>query len=155
MATNFLTKLTQISWDSFGFFQKHQILSNNCSGYLRQLLKKFGLLFMPTSGHTGHASSMSIVMLSSSQLLQIVGNGKRWHYALFCWSFFALLLFNVDEKNESGSSLGFLCCWTVWPDWALYRTLDNFLKPLATINLPQFPTFVGNFCKGVKIYHFS
>ena len=33
--------------------------------------------------------------------------------------------------------------------------LGNFLKPLATINLPQSPTFLGNFCKGVKIYHFS
>ena len=28
----------------------------------------------------------------------------------------------------------------------------SFLMPLATINLP---TFLGNFCKGVKIYHSS
>ena len=40
----------------------------------------------------------------------------------------------------------------VWPDWAIYWTLGNFLKPLATINLPKFPTFLGNFCKGVKIF---
>ena len=32
---------------------------------------------------------------------------------------------------------------------------DNFLKPWATINLPKSPTFLGNFCKGVKISHFS
>ena len=44
---------------------------------------------------------------------------------------------------------------TVRPDWAIFWTLGNFLKPLATINLPQNPTFFGNFCKGVKIYHFS
>ena len=31
----------------------------------------------------------------------------------------------------------------------------HFLKPLATINLPKSPTFSGNFCKGVKIDHFS
>ena len=43
----------------------------------------------------------------------------------------------------------------VWPDWAIYWTLGNFLKPLATINLPKSPTFLGNFCKGVKIYHIS
>ena len=43
----------------------------------------------------------------------------------------------------------------VWPDWAIYWTLGYFLKPLATINLPKSPTFLGNFCKGVKIYHFS
>ena len=30
-----------------------------------------------------------------------------------------------------------------------------FLKPLATFNLPKSPSFLSNFCKGVKIYHFS
>ena len=42
----------------------------------------------------------------------------------------------------------------VWPDWAIYWTLGKFLKPLATINLPKSPTFLGDFCKGAKIYHF-
>ena len=42
-----------------------------------------------------------------------------------------------------------------WPDWAIFCNLGNFLKPLATINMPKSPTFLGNFCKGVKIYHFS
>ena len=43
----------------------------------------------------------------------------------------------------------------VWPNWAIYWTLGNFWKPLATINLSKYPTFLSNFCKGVKIYHFS
>ena len=43
----------------------------------------------------------------------------------------------------------------VWPDLAIYTTLGKFLKPLATIKLPKSPTFLGNFCKGVKIYYFS
>ena len=43
----------------------------------------------------------------------------------------------------------------VWPDWANYWNLDRFSKPLATINLPKSRTFLGNFCKGVKIIHFS
>ena len=43
----------------------------------------------------------------------------------------------------------------VWPDWAIFWTLGNFSKHLATINLPKSPTFLGNSCKGVKIYHFS
>ena len=43
----------------------------------------------------------------------------------------------------------------VWPDWAIYWTLGNFSKPLATISLPKSPTFLGNFWKGVKIFHFS
>ena len=44
---------------------------------------------------------------------------------------------------------------SVWPDWAIYWTLGNFLKPLVTINLPTSLTFLSNFCKGVKIFHFS
>ena len=43
----------------------------------------------------------------------------------------------------------------VWPDWTIYWTLGNFSKPLATINLPKSLTFLGNFCKRVKIYHFT
>ena len=31
-------------------------------------------------------------------------------------------------------------------DW----TFGHFLKSLATINLPKSPTFLGNYCKGVK-----
>ena len=39
--------------------------------------------------------------------------------------------------------------WPVWPNWAIYWTLGNILKPLAKINLPKSSTFLGNFCKGV------
>ena len=42
----------------------------------------------------------------------------------------------------------------VWPDCSIYWTLGNFSKPLATFNL-QKSTFIGNFCKGVKIFNFS
>ena len=28
-------------------------------------------------------------------------------------------------------------------------------KALATINLPKYPKFLGNFCKGVKFFNFS
>ena len=44
---------------------------------------------------------------------------------------------------------------SVWPDWAIFWPLGNFLKPLATINLPQSSRFLGNYCKSVKIIHFS
>ena len=39
---------------------------------------------------------------------------------------------------------------TVWPDWAIYWTYGKFLKPLATINLPKSPTFLGIFVKVSK-----
>ena len=51
--------------------------------------------------------------------------------------------------------LTFMKWGAVRPDRAIYWTLGNFLKPLATINLPKFPTFLGDFFKVVKIYHFS
>ena len=34
----------------------------------------------------------------------------------------------------------FLLLRALWPDWAIYWSLDNFLRPLATINLPKSPT---------------
>ena len=43
----------------------------------------------------------------------------------------------------------------VWPDWAIFWTLGTFLKPLATINLPQSSPFLSIYCKVVKIIHFS
>ena len=43
----------------------------------------------------------------------------------------------------------------VLPDLAIYLTFGNFLNPLATISFHKSPTFLGNFCIGVKIYHFS
>ena len=39
--------------------------------------------------------------------------------------------------------------------WQFIEILGKFLKPLATINLPKSPTFLGNFCKGVKTFNFS
>ena len=42
----------------------------------------------------------------------------------------------------------------VWPDLVIYCTLGNFKKLLSTINLLKSHTFLWNFCKGVKIYHF-
>ena len=48
-----------------------------------------------------------------------------------------------------------LCSLPVWPNLANYWTLGNFLNPSATINLPPSPPFLGNFCKGVKIIHFT
>ena len=44
---------------------------------------------------------------------------------------------------------------TVWSDWAIYWILGNFSKSVASIILPKLPTFLGNFCKGVKNFNFS
>ena len=59
------------------------------------------------------------------------------------------LVIAQNQKAYPGSCTRIL--WTVWPDWSL----GNFLKTLATINLPKSSTFLSNFCKGVKIFNFS
>ena len=41
---------------------------------------------------------------------------------------------------------------SVRPDWAIYWTLGNYSKPLATINLPNSLTFLGNFCNVSKSF---
>ena len=33
--------------------------------------------------------------------------------------------------------------------------MGQLLKPLATINLPKYPAFLGNFCKSAIIFNFS
>ena len=43
----------------------------------------------------------------------------------------------------------------MWPDWAIYCTLGDFTKPVATNILPKLPTLLGNLCNGVKIVYFS
>ena len=65
--------------------------------------------------------------------------------------------FQVDykRKHTSCSTIRIPRSQAVWPDWDIYWTLGDFLKPLATINLPKSTTLFGNFCKGIKIYHFS
>ena len=36
-----------------------------------------------------------------------------------------------------------------------FAFLDKHSKPAATVILPKLPTLLGNFCKVVKIIHFS
>ena len=55
----------------------------------------------------------------------------------------------VREVDAGASSAAASLSGTVWPEWAIYCTLGNFLKPVARIILPKFPTFLGNFWKGV------
>ena len=64
-------------------------------------------------------------------------------------------LIEYDDMSERKKELRRGELQPVWPDWAIYWTLGNFLKPLATITLSKSSTFLGNFCKGVKLYHFS
>ena len=94
------------------------------------------------SGHTGyHASFLSLYCcpaLSGEQIFDKLLKCFLWTSWYYLCSVFIIGL-----------------SWAVWPDWAIYWTLGNSLKSLATIILPKLPTFLGNFCKCVKIFNFS
>ena len=50
----FGTKVKQKFGYFLSYFEKTSILKKNCCGYFWQLLEKFGLLFIPASGHTAN-----------------------------------------------------------------------------------------------------
>ena len=43
----------------------------------------------------------------------------------------------------------------VWPYWAIFCTLGNFIKACGNNNLAQIAHILRQFFKGVKIFHFS
>ena len=42
----------------------------------------------------------------------------------------------------------------VWSDWAIYWTLVNFSRPVATIIFAQISHILRQFCKDIKIFNF-
>ena len=79
-----------------------------------------------------------------------------WRLSILWVVLIILLLQASCIPNEPKRLFLFRCVkQEVWPDWAIYCTLDNFSKPAETIILPKLPTVVGNFRKVVKIFHFS
>ena len=61
----------------------------------------------------------------------------------------------IPSTGRQGGMVALLECQSEWPDWVIYCTLVNFSRPVATIILPILPTFLGNICKVVKIFHLS
>ena len=81
-----------------------------------------------------HWPSNIIKQYRTINLVRKIRKIKIAFVAKLCWYF---------EVVNSVTRLGNFC------------TLGNFLKPLATINWPKSASFFGNFCKVVKINHFS
>ena len=104
------------------------------------------------------------ILLSNNQSIVLATGSHRKKHSI-CqlansnWALHDDIYFSTDGHEYSDTKddlmLHTLASHVVWPDWAIYWTLDKFWKPLATIHLPKSPTLLGNFCKGVWIYHFS
>ena len=73
--------------------------------------------------------------------------------------FLKQLLLQKQNKNSLNPVIYKVCqiveIHRVWPDWAIFCTLGNHSKQVATIVLPNLPILLGNFCKGVKMLQFS
>ena len=80
-----------------------------------------------------------------------------WKFSIFLFHFLIEVTSHFTPLCQSiRASVHCRPSWPpVRPDWAIFCTLGNFFKPLATISLPKSLTFLGNFCKGVSIYQFS
>ena len=107
------------------------------------LLNGFICVFHPaTQGSSPNHSNYALVnwIVSCGKYV----NKQKWDWPIFETHLWWEWLSNLRRRYLP-----------VWPDWAIYWTLGNFLKPLATINLPKSPTFLGKFWKGVKIFHIS
>ena len=66
------------------------------------------------------------------------------------WKIIKLQLFLLRDTTEAmtigrRNYLYLFVLLAVWPDWAMYWTLGNFLKPLATINLPKISHILRQF----------
>ena len=75
---------------------------------------------------------------------------RSWHWkklvgdldlAVKCFYHWLQLGYGKSVKPSKALHQGHCCSESVWPDLAIY--------------LPKSPTFLDNFCKGVKIYNFS
>ena len=58
---------------------------------------------------------------------------------------------SLDHSNHERKN----CLCSHGSTLVIYCTLGNFSKPVGTIILPKLPTFLGNFCKGIKIFHYA
>ena len=73
--------------------------------------------------------------------------------------FLKQLLLQKQNKNSLNPVIYKVCqiveIHRVWPDWAIFCTLGNHSKQVATIILPKSTHIVRQFFKGVNVIHFS
>ena len=85
---------------------------------------------------------------------RLVGGGRYWQGVERTETFVALRWNNIqtDAKDRVEGRVSERSSVTRYGDLLDFGQL---LKPLAAINLPKSPTFLGIFLEGVKINHFS
>ena len=74
------SKRSPNDWQLFWLFWKTSLLCKNCIGYFWVTFGKIGLLFTPTSGHTGGSSAKR---KNQSALLHFLRHGNN-NWEIFC-----------------------------------------------------------------------
>ena len=122
------------------------LFDNSISIYLTSLLLYHNSVVIWQKGQ--------ILKLQKRNLEKVFFPWRNVTFSVFIFRLFATLELvfgpNSAIRFDEKTCFGHRRHRPVSPNWAIYCTLGNFLKPLATTNLPKSPTFLGNFCKGVK-----
>ena len=102
--------------------------------------------------HLNKKISKHISFEESCDVIEPMSKEKRI-FKYFAYAAPSSILWSKNESTYKGRiTMDFATNVTRLGDFLHF---GQFLKPLATINLPIPLTFLGNFCKGVKIIHFS
>ena len=137
-------------------------IAQKVSKYLTHIFEKIccqELSKIAQSGHTDHHHGLKLNRTEHS-IYDVQGKEKIVKGEEFLWKIKTLKVSHIFSslvtELKGGIHLRILT-WLLSSVTRLGDLLDfgQVLKPLVTINLPKSPTFLCNFCKGIKIYHFS
>ena len=136
-ARNAKLQQSNLFFQFFYFFRASQPPSHIHDDFFHQIVWSYSRV--PCCVVRCHARQGQLLLLSKR------GRAKFWRRANpqslpVCLSCFRKRAFFCPFRSLFPSHLN-LPLRPVWPDWAIYWTLGNFLKSLATINLSKSSTF--------------
>ena len=161
------------------FSDSHHTFLTYLTTKIRQVLKKIPnwitfekvvlqLQFHSNCFYWGHQCSWTLCLSQHTYSLTIIKrpkikSGRRGGQVVSVFAFYRWSEFKSGEYYSCFWKICVLISTKVnkrrlWFNVTRLGDFFNFgplLKPLATIILPKSPTFLGNFSKVVKIYHFS
>ena len=107
LATNFLTKVTQIFGNFLGYCEKHYFVSKNSCGSFWGIIWKIWATFNPTSGHTADNPSLKMAskflpLRKSSFKLSRKAENIFWPKNLLQFAVPKLLIHSSEQDNLIG-----------------------------------------------------
>ena len=149
-----------VKWHTLWHFKSQLWLSFSNRMSFKDLLHKmvsYLPTYLPTFAYLKHFN-VSKCLLNDDVNKRLI-EGQALTASIFQWcnhkNFYFiiwLLCYRLWEKLWTNNAIGGYInqgetwtFWSVWPDVAIFWTLGNFLKPLATIYLPKSPNILRQF----------